>query len=70
MPPRAIGAVDVEDLVHDPPPIAYRRVTAQRHRWHHRCDQLPLDIGQIGRIRRHPPCQDLVRHSEATEITH
>lgn len=44
-PPRASGAVQIQDPVHDPPARMDRGPTAGLHR-HHRLDQRPLFIGQ------------------------
>ena len=48
--PRAPGAVDVEDGVHDAAPRMHRWTATRARRGHHRLDQLPLRVGQIGRI--------------------
>ena len=48
--PRAPGAVDVEDGVHDAAPRMHRWTATRARRGHQRLDQLPLRVGQVGRI--------------------
>ena len=56
--PRASGAVHIEDRVHDAAPRVHRRTTTRPRRGHQRLDQLPLGVGQVGRVTlvlRHKP---------------
>jgi hypothetical protein len=48
--PRAPGAVEVEDGVHDAAPRMHRWTATRARRGHQRLDQLPLCVGQVGRI--------------------